>query len=143
MFIWSDWKGIVYFKPLSRNETLKTAAYYHQLDKLNEAIKEKYLELTNQNDNAWPYTSLVIGQKLLDFEYNVPSHHPYLSDFQLLESLKTPWVVEISTLVKIQHLGQFILNKHQKIFESRIMMLPIKIDIDNGTEIFILTKIIK
>ena len=70
-----DWKGMVYFELLSRNQTINSDVYCQQLDKFNAAIKEKLPELINRNvvifhqDNAGPHTSFVIRQKLRELAW--------------------------------------------------------------------------
>ncbi|XP_015429415.1 PREDICTED: ankyrin repeat domain-containing protein 12 [Dufourea novaeangliae] len=61
--IWWDYKGVVYFELLPRNQTINSDVYCQQLLKLDEAIKEKRPELANRkgivfhHDNA---TSLIV-----------------------------------------------------------------------------------
>ncbi|XP_076176657.1 histone-lysine N-methyltransferase SETMAR-like [Ptiloglossa arizonensis] len=68
--IWWDFRGIVYFELLSRNQNINSNVYRRQLDKLNDVIKEKRLELVNRKDvmfhqdNARPHRSLVTCEKL-------------------------------------------------------------------------------
>ena len=70
--VWWDFKGIVYFKLLPRNQTINSNVYCRQLMKLDEEIKEKRTELTTRKgvifyqDNARPHTSLVTRKKLLE-----------------------------------------------------------------------------
>ena len=62
--VWWDWKGVVYFELLPRNQTINSDVYCQQLDKLDAAIKVKWPELINRkgvifhHDNARPHTSL-------------------------------------------------------------------------------------
>ena len=84
--IWSDWKGVVFFELLLRNQTINSDVYYRQLNKLNAAVKEKRPELVNrkglsfQLDNATPHTSLATGQKLLRLGWEMMLHPPYSLD---------------------------------------------------------------
>ena len=63
--VWWDYKGIVYFELLPPNRTINSVVYIEQLTKLNDAVEEKQLELTNRKgvvfhrDNARPHASLV------------------------------------------------------------------------------------
>ena len=72
-FVWWDWKGVVFFELLPRNQTINSDVYCRQLNKLNAAVKEKGPELVNRkgaifhHDNATPHTSLAIRQKLVQF----------------------------------------------------------------------------
>ena len=45
---WWDFKGIVYFELLPRNQTIDSTVYCRQLMKLNNEIKEKRSELANR-----------------------------------------------------------------------------------------------
>ena len=67
-----DFKGIVYFELLQRNQTINSNVYYRQLMKLDKEIKETRPELATRKgvifhqDNARPHTCLVTRQKLLE-----------------------------------------------------------------------------
>ena len=67
--VWWDFKGIVYFELLPRNQTIKSNVYCRQLMKLDKEIKEKRPELATRKgvifhqDNARPHTSLVTRKK--------------------------------------------------------------------------------
>ena len=67
-----DFKGIVYFELLPRNQTINSNVYCRQLIKLDKEMKEKRRELGTHKgiifhqDNARPHTSLVTRKKLLD-----------------------------------------------------------------------------
>ena len=69
--VWWDWKGVVFFELLPRNQTTNSDVYCRQLNKLNLMVKEKRPELVNregvifQHDNTTPHTSLATRQKLL------------------------------------------------------------------------------
>ena len=69
--VWWDFKGIVYFELLPRNQTINPNVYCRQLMKVDKEIKEKRPELGTRKglifhqDNARPHTSLVTRKKLL------------------------------------------------------------------------------
>ncbi|GFY24239.1 mariner Mos1 transposase [Trichonephila clavipes] len=71
---------------LPDNTTINSEVYYHQLDKLNDALQQKRSELINRKgvvfhqDNARPHTSLVTRQKLLQLEWDTMPHPPYSPD---------------------------------------------------------------
>jgi len=134
--IWWDYKGIVYFELLPRNQTINSDVYCRQLDKLNAAVKEKRPELVNRkgvvfhHDNARPYTSLVTRQKLLDLGWEVMLHPPYSpdlapSDYHLFRSLQNSLngkTFNDDDAVK-SYLVQFFASKNQKFYERGIMEL--------------------
>ena len=84
--VWWDWKGVVYFELLPRNQTINLDVYCQQLNKLNAVASEKRLELVNRKgvifhqDNARPHASLVTHQKLLELGWEVLLHPPYSPD---------------------------------------------------------------
>lgn len=97
--VWWDWKGLIHFELLPRNQTINTDFYCAQLDRLKAAIEEKRPELANRKgvlfhqDNARPHVSLKTRQKLLSFRWEVLPHPPYSpdiapSDFHLFRSLE-------------------------------------------------------
>jgi histone-lysine N-methyltransferase SETMAR len=97
--LWWDYKGIVLFELLPRNETIHSDRYCGQLEKLAHSIQKERPELANrkgvviQHDNARPHTSLATRQKLLSLGWDVLPHPPYSpdlapSDFHLFRSLQ-------------------------------------------------------
>lgn len=64
-----DYKGVLYFEQLSRNQTINSDVDCQQLMKLGEVIKEKRLELASrmgilfQYDNARPHTFSLTREK--------------------------------------------------------------------------------
>ncbi|KAG6798339.1 Ammar1 transposase [Apis mellifera caucasica] len=135
--VWWDYKGIVYFELLPPNRTINSVVYIEQLTKLNNAVEEKRLELTNRkgvvfhHDNARPHISLVTRQKLLELGWDVLPHPPYSpdlapSDYFLFRSLQNSLNgknFNNDDDIK-SYLIQFFANKNQKFYERGIMMLP-------------------
>lgn len=134
--VWWDWKGVVYFELLKRNQTINSDVYCEQLDKLNTAIKEKRPELVNRKsvifhqDNARPHTSLVTRQKLSELGWELLMHPPYSpdlapSDYHLFRSLQNS--LNGKTFDKDEdiksHLLQFFAAKGQNFYERGIMNL--------------------
>ena len=84
--VWWDFKGIVYFELLLRNETINSNVLCRQLMKLDKEIKEKLPELKTRKgvifyqDNARPHTSLVTRKKLLELGWEVMPNPPYSPD---------------------------------------------------------------
>ena len=83
---WWDWKGVVFFELLPRDQTINSDLYCRQLNKFNVAVKKKGPELVNRkgvifhDDNATPHTYLATCQKLLKFDWKVMLHPPYNPD---------------------------------------------------------------
>lgn len=97
--IWWDIKGVVYCKLLLGNQTIDATKYYEQLDRLREAVVQKYPELANKSDvifhrdNARPLIFLHTCEKLSEFSWDVLLHSLYSpnlapSDFHLFRSLQ-------------------------------------------------------
>lgn len=91
-------EGVVYyFELFLENERLNSDKYCAQLDRLKTAIDKRHPELIRKvvfhKDNAKPYISLQIRQKLLQFGWDIL---PYLShssdltpsDYYLFRSLQ-------------------------------------------------------
>ena len=57
LFIWWDWNSTEFF---SQDKTINFGKYYNQLDKLKDAIAEKWSKLVNRrgHDNAKPHIAL-------------------------------------------------------------------------------------
>ena len=59
--VWWNWKSVVFFELLPREQTINSDVYCRQLDKLNAAVKEKRPKLVNRkcvmfhHDNATPH----------------------------------------------------------------------------------------
>ncbi|XP_018353534.1 PREDICTED: histone-lysine N-methyltransferase SETMAR-like [Trachymyrmex septentrionalis] len=122
-------------KLLPDNITINSEVYCHQLDKLNDSLKQKRLELINRKgvvfyqDNARPHTSLVTRQKLLQLGWDIlPPYSPDLvpSDYYLFRSLQN--FLDGKTFTSNEevknHLDQFFVSKEQKFYEHGIMLLP-------------------
>ena len=81
--VWWDWKGVVFFELLPRNQTINSDVYCCQLNKLNAAVNEKWPELVNRkgvifhHEHATPHTSLATRQKLIRLAWEVMLHPPY------------------------------------------------------------------
>ncbi|GAB1869951.1 Transposase [Camponotus japonicus] len=135
--VWWDYKGIVYFEILPRNQTINSDVYIEQLTKLNNAIQEKRPELTNRkgvvfhHDNARPHTSLATRLKLRELGWEILIHPPYSPDlapsdyhlFRALQNFLNDKNFNNDDDVK-SHLVQFFAGKNQKFYERGIMMLP-------------------
>ncbi|XP_011069255.1 PREDICTED: histone-lysine N-methyltransferase SETMAR-like [Acromyrmex echinatior] len=110
--VWWDWKEVV----------------HHEMDRLQEAIKEKRPELINRkgvvfhHNNARPHTSLMTCQKLRELDWEVLMHPPYSpdlapSDYYLFRSLQNS--LDGKTLLADKraaenHLKKFFADKPQK-----------------------------
>ena len=96
--VWWDFKGIVYFELLPRNQTINSNVYCRHLMELDKEIKEKRPELATRKgvifhqDDARPHTSLFTRKKLLELGWEVMPHPPYSphlapSNYHLFRSL--------------------------------------------------------
>ena len=97
--VWWDFKGIVYFELLLRNQTINSNVDCRQLMKLDKEIKKMRPELATRKgvifhqDNARPHTSSVTRKKLIEFGWEVMPHPLYNpdvapSDYHLFRSLQ-------------------------------------------------------
>ena len=137
LFVWGDWKGLIFFEFLPRNQTINSDVYCRQLNKLNAAIKEKRPELVNckgvifHHDNATPQSSLTTRQKLLRLGWEVILHPPYSPDltpsgyylFISLQNSLNGKIFNDDEAVE-SHMDQFFSDKDQQFYERRIMKLP-------------------
>ena len=84
--VWWDWKGVVFFELLPRNQTINSNDYCRQLNKFNTAIKENRPELVNCKGLNFHHatlqhnTSLATRQKLLRLGWEVMIHPRYSPD---------------------------------------------------------------
>ena len=106
--VWWDFKGIVYFELLPRNQTINLNVYCRQLIKLDKQIKEKRPELATRK--------------------GVMAHPPYShdltpSDYHLLRSLKNYLngkTLDSNEAVK-NELIQFSASKNQTFYERGLI----------------------
>ena len=131
-----DFKDIVYFELLARNQTINLNVYCRQLMKLDKEIKEKRPELATRKgvlfhqDNARPHTSLVTRKKLLELGWEVMPYPPYSpdlapSDYHLFRSLQNHLngkTFDSNEAIKNEMI-QFFTSKNQTFYEIRIMKL--------------------
>ena len=98
LFIWWDWKGVLYYELLLENQMINSNKYCSQLDQLKAALYRKRQKLANRKciifhqDNARLYVSLMARHKLLQVGWEVLIHSLYSpdiapSDFHLFLSL--------------------------------------------------------
>ena len=86
-----DYKCVVYFELLPRNQTIDSNVYGHQLSTLNEEIKRKRPELANHkgvmfhHDYSRPVTFLLTRQKLIELNWKVMPHPTYRADLAPLD----------------------------------------------------------
>ena len=139
LYIWWDWKGVLYYKLLPENQRINSNKYCSQLDQLKAALDEKHPELVNRKriifhqDNAIPHVSLMTRQKLLQLGWEVLIHLPYSpgiapSDFHLFRSLQNSLNgTNFNSLEDCKrYLEQFFAQKDKKFWEDGIMKLPEK-----------------
>ena len=89
--IWWDWKGVLYYELLLKNQTINSNKYCSQLDQLKAALDEKHPELVNRKcitfhqDNSRLHISLTTRQDLLQLGWEVLIHPPYSPDIAPLD----------------------------------------------------------
>ena len=139
LYIWWDWKGVLYYELLPENQMIKSNKYCSQLDQLKAALEEKHLELINRKciifhqNNTRPHVSLMTRQKLLQLGWEVLIHPPYSpgiapSDFHLFWSLQNSLTGKNFNSLEDckRYLEQFFAQKDKKFCEDGIMKLPEK-----------------
>ena len=68
--IWWDWKGVLYYELLMKNQMINSKKYHFEVDQLKAAINEKHLGLVNSKcitfhqDNTRQHVPLMTRQKL-------------------------------------------------------------------------------
>ena len=137
--IWWEWKGVLYYELLPKNQTINSNKYCLQLDQLKAALNKKHPELVNRKciifhqDNARPHVFLMTRQKLLQLGCEVlihPLHSPDIapSDFHLFWSLQNSFNGKNFNSLEDckRHLEQFFAQKDEKFWEDGIMKLPEK-----------------
>jgi histone-lysine N-methyltransferase SETMAR len=135
--IWWDWKGILYYDLLPRNQTINSDVYCSQLDRLKAAIDQKRRELVNpkgvvfHHDNARPHVYSATRQKLMQLGWDVllhPLYSPDLapSDYHLFRSLQSCLKGKNFTSPEAckNHLEQFFALKTGAFCMDGIMKLP-------------------
>jgi histone-lysine N-methyltransferase SETMAR len=99
--IWWDWKEILYYNLLPRNQTINSDVYCSQLNRLKAAIDQERPELVNRkgvvfhDDNARPHAVLATREKFMQLGWDVLPHPPYStdlasSDYHIFRSLQSP-----------------------------------------------------
>lgn len=73
LYIWWDYEDVVYYELLQSNETVPTDRYSQQLRKLQQALNNKWLQISNKRhkmillyDNARLHVAKSVKAKLLD-----------------------------------------------------------------------------
>ena len=139
LYIWWDWKGVLYYELLPENQTMNSNKYCSQLDQLKAALDEKRPELVNRKGiifhqhNTRLHVSLMTRQKLLQLGWEVLIYPPYSpdiapSDFHLFQSLQNSLNGKNFNSLEDckRHLEQFFAQKAGKFWEDGIMKLPEK-----------------
>jgi histone-lysine N-methyltransferase SETMAR len=131
--IWWDWKEILYYDLLPRNQTINSDVYCSQLDRLKAAIDQERPELVNResvafhHDNARPHVSLATLQKLMQLGWDVLPHPPYSPGLRLT-FISVPATVNgkncTSPEVCKNYLEQSFGRKTRKFYMDGIMKLP-------------------
>ena len=72
MYRW-DWKGVLYYELLPRNQMIYSNKYCFQLDQLKAELIKKHLESVNRKHIILHHVSLMTRQTQLDWEVLI--HH--------------------------------------------------------------------
>ena len=131
--VWWDFKGIVYFELLPRNQTINSNVYCRQLMKLDKEMKEigqNWQLVIFHQDNARPHTSLITRKTLLELGWEVMPHPPYSPDlassdyhlFRLLQNHLDKKTFDSNEAFK-NDLIHFFASKNQTFYERGIMKL--------------------
>jgi len=136
IFIWWDFKGVIYYELLPSCKTIDSTVYCSQLTKLNQAIRTKRPEFANHKgivfhtDDARSHTSLVIRKKLLSLDWDVLPHPAYSPDlapsnYHLFRSLQNSMngksFKDKKTLKR--HLDCFFTDRPKTFYEDGIIKL--------------------
>ena len=118
--VWCDFKGVVYFVLLPRNQTINSNVYFRQSMKLDKEIKEKRPELATLKGvilMASNWNWCLIRRIVLTF------HHPIIYHlFRSVQNHLNGKTFDSNEAVK-HELIQFFASKNQTFYESGIMKL--------------------
>ena len=138
MYIWWDWKGVLYYELLLENQTINSNQYCSQLDQLKAALYKKHPELVNRKcviPSGYRKTSCFFDDqaKTVTAWLEVLIHLLYSSDiapldFHLFQSLQNSLNGKNFNSLEgyKRHLEQFFAQKDKKFWEDGIMKLPEK-----------------
>lgn len=94
--VWWDYEGLLHWEILPRNRTVDKNLYISQLQRVNEAIKQKRpyrkTKVILLHDNAPPHTAKCVKLVLQELDWEVLRHPPYSpdlapTDFHLFRSI--------------------------------------------------------
>ena len=131
-----DYKRVVSFELLPRNQTIDSNVCCSQLSKFNEEIGKKRPKLANHKgvivhlDNARLHTCFIIRQNLIEFNWELLPRPSYsrdlaLSDYHVFLSLQNHLngkTFNSDQAVKSE-LGQFFASKNQGFFQCGFFQL--------------------
>ena len=139
LFLWWDWKRVLYYELLPENQTINSNKYFSHLDQLKTALDKKRPELVNRKriiirqGNARLHVSLMTRRKLLQLGWEVLIHLLYSPDiassaFHLFQSLQNSLNGKNFNSLEDckRHLEQFFAQKDKKFWEDGIVKLPEK-----------------
>ena len=90
---WWNWKGVLYYELLLKNQTIRSNKYCSQLDQLKAALYEKCRELVNRKpkifcqDNRRLHVSLMTRQTLSQLGWEVLIRQFYSPDIVPSDSI--------------------------------------------------------
>nr|KAF6353464.1 hypothetical protein mPipKuh1_010430 [Pipistrellus kuhlii] len=135
--VWWNFKGILHYELLPSNQTITSAVYSAQLERLAQALREKEPALINRkgvilhHDNARPHTARITAEKLRQLEWEVlpqPACSPDIapSDYHLFRSLQNFLLGKKFNNEEClkNALTEFFASKSQEFYNRGIKMLP-------------------
>ena len=138
LYIWWDWKGVLYYELLPENQTVNSNKYFSQLGQLKAVLDEMCWNYSTENELSSigimkDHVSLMTRQKLLQFGLEVLTHLPYSLDtapsgffsFCFLQNSLNVKRFNFQENCK-RHLKSFFAQKDIKFWEDGIIRFPEK-----------------
>ncbi|CAK6443035.1 unnamed protein product [Pipistrellus nathusii] len=135
--VWWNFKGILHYDLLPSNQTITSAVYNAQLERLAQALREKEPALINRkgvilhHDNARPHTARITAEELRQLEWKVlpqPAYSPDIapSNYHLFRSLQNFLLGKKFNNEEClkNALTEFFASKSQEFYNRGIKMLP-------------------
>ena len=78
--VWWNTRGIVHYEVLESGQTVDSALYCQQLERVNQALADKGIKPEDTrllHDNARPHVSIMTQEKIEELGWEVLTHAPY------------------------------------------------------------------